>query len=227
MASKNSNKGCLYSKDDKNLKVEFAFNPKEFTVTRSNQFKEKKIPGLPASILQFTKGNNRTIALDLFFDTYEQGKDVRMHTDIVTGWDAGAINSKLVSRQGKGLMDQASKGHDPPVCIFEWGTFTFQCVIEKVTKKFTMFLEDGTPVRATLNVSLKEERPVKLYVKEVAKESADLTKNWIVTQGESLWSIASEEYGNPQDWRLIAEANKIENPRMIEPGKELIIPLKE
>ncbi len=210
-----------------NFKVEFTFNPKEFTVTRSNKFKEKKIPGLPASILQFTKGDNRSITLDLLFDTYEKRTDVRMLTDIITGWDAGAINSKLATRQGKGLMDQVSKDHDPPVCIFEWGTFTFQCIIEKVTKKFTLFLDDGTPVRATLNVSLKEERPVKLYVKEVAKESADLTKRWTVTQGESLWSIASEEYGNPQDWRLISETNKIDNPRVIEPGQELIIPIKD
>ena len=60
----------------------------------------------------------------------------------------------------EGLMDIDSDLHAPPVCIFIWGTFIFQCIIERVTKKFTMFLPEGIPVRATLNVTLKEYREV-------------------------------------------------------------------
>lgn len=227
MAAKNPKKGSLYSKADKDLRIDFTFNPKEFTVDKSNQYKEQKIPGLPASILQFVKGDNRTLSMDLFFDTYEERIDVRTYTDIITGWDAGAIQSKLSSHQGKGLMDLTSKSHDPPICIFEWGRFTFECVIEKATKQFTLFLDDGTPVRATVKITLKEYRPVELYVKEAAKESADLTKRRVVIQGDSLWAISASEYGKSSDWRLIAEANKIDNPRILEPGTELILPLKE
>ncbi len=89
-----------------------------------------------------------------------------------------------------------------------------------------MFHPQGFPVRATLTVSLKEYTEVDTQIKKIDAHSADLTKRWIVTQGDSLWFIAAKEYGNPGDWRLIADANKIDNPRILQPGQELVIPVK-
>ena len=38
----------------------------------------------------------------------------------------------------------------PPVCVFTWGRgSSFQGVVEGVAVGYTMFLPDGTPVRAT------------------------------------------------------------------------------
>jgi hypothetical protein len=203
------------------------FNPKELSVEKSNQFAEVNIPGLESPILQFVRGNARSVTMDLFFDTYEQkgdARDVRLFTDLITGWDAGSMFSKLPN---KGLMDIDSNLHAPPICVFIWGSFFFQCVIERVTKRFTMFLPDGIPVRATLSVTLKEYKEVDSQVKEENLQSADLTKRLVVTRGDSLWSIAFKEYGSPEDWRLIANANNIDNPRILNTGQELIIPAKE
>jgi nucleoid-associated protein YgaU len=218
-------KAYLTRKDDTSLKVECLFNPKELSVEKSNQFADVNIPGLSSPIHQFVRGNARLVTMDLFFDTYEQGEDVRKHTDQITGWDAGPMQSALSPK--KGLMDIDSDLHAPPICIFIWGTFSFQCIIEKVTKKFTMFDQEGFPVRATLSVTLKEYKEVDVQVKEIALQSADLTKRWVVTQGDSLWGIAFSEYGDPQDWRLIADANNIDNPRLLSPGQELVIPPKK
>lgn len=219
-------KAFLTRKDNPLLVVPCLFNPKELSVEKSNQFAEVNIPGLPSPIFQFVRGNARSVSMDLFFDTYEEGIDVRVFTDRITGWDAGSMFSKLPGA-AKGLMDIDSDLHAPPICLFIWGAFIFQCIIERVSKRFTMFLPEGIPVRATLSVTLKEYREVEVQVKEIALLSADLTKRWVVTQGDSLWSIAAKEYRNPGDWRLIAEANKIDNPRIITPGEELVIPLKE
>lgn len=210
-------KAYLERKDKKSI-IPFLFNPKEFSVEKSNQFAEVNIPGLSSPVLQFVRGNSRTITMDLFFDTYEEGIDVRIFTDQITGWDAG---------EEKGLMDIDSKLHAPPVCIFKWGSFRFQCVIERVSKRFTMFLPEGIPVRATLNVTLKEYAGVDEQIKRIAAQSADLTKRWRVTEGDSLWSIANKEYGDPGDWRLIAGKNEIDNPRILYAGMELVIPIKE
>jgi nucleoid-associated protein YgaU len=196
------------------------------SVEKGNQFAEVNIPGLESPIFQFVRGNARSVSMDLFFDTYEKGEDVRKYTDQITGWDAGSMFSDLPN-EGKGLMDIDSNLHAPPICIFIWGAFIFQCIIERVTKRFTMFLPEGIPVRATLNVTLKEYREVDSQVKEINLQSADLTKKWVVTRGDSLWSIAFKEYGSPDDWRLIANANNIDNPRILNPGQELIIPVKE
>ena len=129
--------------------------------------------------------------------------------------------------EAKGLMDIDSDLHAPPVCLFIWGAFIFQCIIERVSKRFTMFLPEGIPVRATLNVTLKEYREVEVQVKEISFHSADLTKRWVVTQMDSLWSVAANEYGDPTDWRRIARANNIDNPRLLQPGQELVIPVRE
>ncbi len=219
-------KAFLIGKDKPFSLVPCMFNPKELSVEKSNQFAEVNIPGLPAPVFQFVRGNARTVTMDLFFDTYEEGIDVRIFTDKITGWDGGGMLSQLTDA-AKGLMDIHSDLHAPPVCFFIWGTFIFKCIIERVTKRFTMFLPEGIPVRATLNITLKEYREVELQVKEIALLSADLTKSWVVTQGDSLWAIAAREYGNPGDWRLIAERNNIENPRILKPGQKLAIPVKE
>ena len=46
----------------------------------------------------------------------------------------------------------------PHRCVVKWGSTvpSFRCVIESVSTKYTMFTDDGTPVRATCTVKLKE-----------------------------------------------------------------------
>lgn len=216
----------LTRKDNLSLRVPCMFNPSEFSVEKSNHYASTTIPGLSSPVYQFVRGEARGITLDLLFDTYETGEDVRHYTDMITGWDAGSMFSRM--RGGpKGLMDIDPELHAPPVCLFVWGTFVFQCIIERVSKKFTMFLPRGIPVRATLNVTLKEYREVEIQVKELDLHSADLTRSWIVNEGDSLWAIAYQSYGNPADWRLIANANHIHNPRRLEQGQTLLIPVKE
>ncbi|CAG0963705.1 MAG: LysM peptidoglycan-binding domain-containing protein [Candidatus Methanoperedens sp.] len=216
-------KAFLTRKDKPENIVPFLFNPKELNVEKSNQFADVNIPGLSSPILQFVRGNARSLTMDLFFDTYEQGMDVRLYTDRITGCDSGSMFSQVP----KGLMDIDSDLHAPPVCLFIWGTFLFQCIIERATKKFTMFLPEGMPVRATLNITLKEYADEEEQIKRISAQSSDITKRWTITQGDSLWTIASREYGNPGDWRLIANENGIDNPRLLTPGRELIIPRKE
>ena len=216
-------KAFLTRKDKPWLIVPLLFNPSEFSVERTNQYTEVTIPGLPSSLFQFVKGGARTLTMDLFFDTYEKKRDVRLFTDRITGWDSGSMFSRLPGI-AKGLMDIDSDLHAPPVCLFIWGAYIFPCIIERVTKRFTMFLPEGIPVRATLNVVLKECKELETQVRETPLQSADRTKTWTVKEGDSLWFIAAKEYGNPALWRPIAEANNIENPCVLKPGMELIIP---
>jgi len=45
-----------------------------------------------------------------------------------------------------------------------------------------------------------------------------------VAPGESLWVIASREYGNPYRWTDIAKENNLANPDLIYPGTILRLP---
>lgn len=219
-------KAFFTRKDKPWLIVPCLFNPENFSVEKSNEFAAVNIPGLSSPVYQFVRGNARSVTMDLFFDTYEESIDVRIFTDRITGWDAGSMFSKLPDAV-KGLMDIDSDLHAPPICFFIWGTYIFQCIIERATKKFTMFHPLGFPVRATVSVTLKEYSEVIFQLKELKLQSSDLTKRWVVKKGDSLWTIAAKEYGDPADWRLIADANQIENPRTLQPGQELVIPIKK
>ncbi|MBB4143917.1 5'-nucleotidase C-terminal domain-containing protein [Rhizobium rhizoryzae] len=51
-------------------------------------------------------------------------------------------------------------------------------------------------------------------------------KTYKVMKGDSLWKIAESTLGDGEDWKKIADANKIRNPNLIEIGSELQIPAK-
>jgi LysM repeat protein len=183
------------------------FNPSQYSLDKGNQIAEIGIPGLSAPILQYVRGNTRTLTMELFFDTYEQQTDVRKYTDKIYG-----------------LLGIKSATHVPPICTFTWGDFTFTCVLERVGGRFTLFLAEGTPVRATLGVTFKEFIDVEVEVRRTPTESAEHTKTRSVQRGDTLSSIAAAEYGDPAKWRPIAETNHINNPRVLEPGRVLVIP---
>lgn len=187
--------------------VKVCFNPPEYSIEKSNQFQSTSLPGLPTPITQFVSGNAQTLTMELFFDSYEERKDVREYTDKITS-----------------LLDINEKMHAPPLCRFIWGSLNFKAVLERVTQRFTMFLDTGIPVRAKLNVTFKEYKTITEQLQKKKKQSSDRTKRRVIVQGESLWFIANREYGDPALWRPIAAKNRIDNPRILETGREIIIP---
>jgi nucleoid-associated protein YgaU len=97
-------------------------------------------------------------------------------------------------------------------------------VLARCSQRFTMFLPDGTPVRARLAVSFSEYRNIELEAKEVKRETADYSNRHTVLQGETLSSIAGQAYGDPRLWRAIAAANRLQRARHLVPGTQLLLP---
>lgn len=60
--------------------------------------------------------------------------------------------------------------------------------------------------------------------KEIESEQLKEEVTYRVKTGDTLWSIAEKEYNSGYKWTLIAQANKIQNPDLIEVGKLLVIP---
>ena len=183
------------------------FNPTEYNLTTSAKYGEQSLPGLDTPLEQFVSGGADTLSMELLFDTYEEGIDVRVYTI-----------------QLDDIIAVSGDSHAPPVCRFVWGTFMFRGVLTQLTKRFTMFLSSGVPVRARVNVTFRQHATPAEQTAEVPRLSADKTTVWRVTEGDTLWSIAASEYGEPNRWRPIAVANDIDDPRTLEPGSELVVP---
>jgi hypothetical protein len=187
--------------------IEVLFNPNQYGVDKSNQIAEIAIPGLEAPILQYVHGNTRSLSMELFFDTFEEQIDVRAYTDQIYN-----------------LLSIDPETHVPPICSIFWGGFSFVGVLDHVGGKFTLFMPDGTPARATLTVVFKEFIPAEVLVMESPTQSADHRKTYVVERGDRLDLIAGREYGDAKQWRPIAVANHLDNPRQLLPGQRLIIP---
>jgi nucleoid-associated protein YgaU len=199
-------KRALIQPDGQNA-ITVLFNPGQYSVEKTNQIAEAGVPGLEAPILQYVHGNTRTLSMELFFDTYEEQTDVTPYTDQIYG-----------------LLAIDPDTHVPPICTVSWGNFSFRGVMDTVSGKFTLFLADGTPVRATLDVTFKEFIDVQVLVRENPTRSADHRKMRVVRRGDRLSTIAFEEYEDAAKWRPIAEANGLDDPRQLAPGTVLIIP---
>ena len=56
-------------------RFEVQFNPTEYTLEKSAQIAEIAIPGIDSPILQFIRGQNERLTMDLLFDTTASGMD--------------------------------------------------------------------------------------------------------------------------------------------------------
>jgi hypothetical protein len=217
--------------DDHGKTVECMFNPKEYSFSKQNSWTSKERKGSNLARFEFGSGQPTTLSMQLFFDTYAnikhgsaQGgtpKDVRKaFTEAI--WDMMKVDPNLPDLGGSA---KHKKGR-PPVVIFQWGsTWTFKAVITSIKERFTLFLSDGTPVRSTLDVTFQEVKDKHDHPPtNPTSGSVGGERIWTVCEGDTLAWIAYKEYGDPDLWRRIADANKLTRVRQLMPGMTLEIP---
>lgn len=190
--------------------------------------------------MEFQATPPATLAIDLFFDTYEgmPGSDessllADLRSSLVPDNPLvfGAPSATSVAehtRKVASLTHVRAELHRPPVCKLQWGkTELFRGVLTQLNQDFSFFLADGTPVRATLGCTFMAYRTFADAAADVELHSADVEKRRVVRRGDTLSGIAFAEYGDPGRWREIAAENAIDDPRALVPGQVLVIPKLE
>ncbi len=189
------------------------FRPSKIGHSKSASWKANEKAQNEVPIVTYGGGQAQRFTMDLFFDTSDSGKDVYQE-----------YIKKLMK-----LVMQGSK-KEPVPCEFIWGKIhTGKCYVESLSVSYTMFLPNGTPIRAEVNgVTFIEYHPE-------ATASASLTnptsrsearETWIVREGERLDWIAYQVYKDAAAWRHIALTNHMENPSQLRPGQILkLVPL--
>ena len=191
------------------------FNPTTYSISSSVTWTPQASRELNAPTLTYGGGAGRTLTLQLFFDVTEPINGMRIDD---------------VRKETNRVVTLARKDRDlrrPPVVAIEWGAapltgsdFPFVGVVSQLTQTFTLFKADGTPVRATLDVTFTEFVDPKIDQRKLDPEFTTRT----VKRGETLSGIAAELYGDPALWRVIAQFNRLDDPRQIEIGRRLAIP---
>ncbi|MET0398118.1 MAG: peptidoglycan-binding protein [Longimicrobiaceae bacterium] len=213
-------------------KVTVQFNPDTLKLAFANQNAGGDQP--KGSSVQFVGKGTTKLTLQLWFDaqlelpkgTPDPEGDVRNLTKEV----AFFMTPQKVTREGRtGLL--------PPAVQFQWGTFLFKGTVDSLEESLELFSENGKPLRASLSMTVTKQ--------DLNIEFGEAGKGGTSPEADAA-AAASEGAGSPaagtqplamardgdtvqataaragvSDWKKVAIANGIENPRLLSPGKLL------
>lgn len=201
---------------DNNNKVICHFNPESFSLTKSNKWAFRTDIGDSVPEAIFSGGQAGTMSLELLFDSTDTGEDVRK-----------AYQKLIKIAMVKPSENNDQKG-EPRQVIVQWGKFiSYVAIIESISQTFSLFLPDGTPLRAHVSVSLREVWDESDLPPQNPTSRSDVRRTWVVEKGQRLDWISHQVYGDSGAWRHIAETNGLLNPAALRPGQILkIVPLE-
>lgn len=210
------------------------FNPKDYSVSKSSAWQAKAAPGQSAGEPQYGGGNPYEMTLSLLFDASitGNGAPIKQRVEALYGLMeptmSGPPPGRTPARSGGGgrggARGQSTKR--PPTVEFVWGSFiSFRAFAKSLTVAFQLFGPDGQPLRADVKLALlqSDAGPVKGQNPTTRAEGG--LGSHIVGDGDTLASVAYEVYGDPNRWRLLADANGIDDPLSLRRGQRLALPL--
>ena len=193
--------------------IPFQFNPKDFQVEKTAEWKVNPKPSASSPPIEYRGPNPSAMTLEMFLDASE-----------TSGGDVSKDVQKLMDSCIPTETSKAKNRPLPPGVRFGWDKVYFVGYLEKVTAKYTLFRSNGTPIRATCTLSMKELPKDKPPSQNPTSGGLSTLARRQVLAGDSLAGIAYQEYGDPNFWRAIAEANGIDDPLSVFPGVYLLIP---
>ena len=196
--------------------LDFQFNPNSLSLSKGagwvrHEAKSAKEAGVP----EFTGTQPRKLSVELFLDsTGTHDGSVQRAVELLMSWCTPTARS----REG----DAPSA----PWVKFTWGTFSsvsFFGYLEDVQATYSLFDPDGSPLRAACGISITEASGPTLGQNPTSGSLRPRRVHRLVA-GDSLESLAQAEYGDPTSWRIIAEANGIDDPTRLPVGAQLLVP---
>lgn len=203
---------------DTSKSITCMYNPETLQFSRSASWDQREIPQEGHAEHSYKGGGGASLSVKLLFDTT---RDMQEHgLNVKAGNDVRQYTDFLFS-----LMEVDAETGEPPYCRFEWGGkfFFVKGYVKSVSANYTLFLPDGTPIRAEVDVSFEETDSEESLDNRGQNPTTrtEARKTWVVREGERLDWIAYQEYGNPARWRHIAEVNDISDPLDLQPGQVL------
>ena len=217
---------------DRSHWTKLQFNPETLKVSFTNQLQtppatggsgtgspgatqgKRDTSGTPAQ--QFVGAGTTKLALTVYFDVTVPSPD---------GEQAVSDVRELTQKVAYFITPKAEGTQFiPPAVCFVWGSFQFAGLMDSLEESLEFFSDDGRPLRASLSISLSQQRitampplPVGAPTGTAAPGTRPLAE---APAGSTVQGLAAAT-GRADDWQAIASANGIENPRMLGPGQLL------
>lgn len=201
------------------------FNPASLRVNYTNQVQTNDQSNAGAQ--QYVGKGSSKMTIELIFDVSMPGG---VEAEESSGDSTDVRHS--IEKLAKFFQPKADESapadqprYVPPGVRFKWGSFLFDGIIESMDETLDLWSEDGRPLRATVSMSLSQQGIVLQRGRAEKRgagntlggKAAGTTPMQAARAGDSIQNIAARA-GAQKDWKSIAEANGIENPRDVKPG---------
>lgn len=194
--------------------INFAFNPEGYTVVTKAHWERSPQPASPAPP-QFKGLEAPSLDVKILMDAF--AVPPVPPTATIEQLKLLLLPTQLSKAVGKATA---------PTVMFGWGTNVIldMAVVTQVSVAYERFLL-GVPVRATATVRLEGvPLPDPLGWTNPTSGGLAARRTRTVVEGDTLASLAYQEYKDPNKWRALAEANNIDDPMRVKPGSVLIVP---
>lgn len=206
------------AKDPDGIEMVVQFNPETLKVTYSNQVvppQGKASQDGPAAF-QFVGTGTTKLSLQLWFDVSGQDDETENPVIDVRNLTKNVAYFMTPKAEGKHMVI--------PAVRFLWGSFSFDGVMDSLDESLEYFSREGIPLRASMSFGLTQQKIEAFTGAEGTAASpggaAPTPGTQPLTaarQGESVQAMTARGPAGA-DWKAVATANGIENPRFLQPG---------
>ena len=217
----NVNKVIIYAhKDSKFLGLPTSvfvlpINPENYDRTHKVHLNRSQPLGTAGTTPQYRGTQPETIKLDFTLD----------NTGTVEGNILNGVPINLqVEFLKKVVLDKDPDTHEPYKLKLIWATLIFDCVLESLDIKYTLFDSFGIPMRAKLSASFVSSKDLEKEKRMPSQNSPDVTHLKNFAEGENLPRLTFEVYGKSDYYLQVAKTNDMTSFRNIKDGSEVIFP---
>lgn len=207
-------------------RVTVQFNPESLKVSYSNQVippqKEGAQEQRGTDGTQFVGKGTTKLSVQLWFDVTALAQDTKAKGPT----DVRELTQKVIFFITPQPTEKDPKKHLPPGIRFLWGSFQFDGIVESMEESLDFFSSDGRPLRASITMNLTQQEIGALRNEKFQGGSANSGRQSTpgtrplaqAASGSTIQGMAADR-GLGSDWQEIAAANRIENPRLLQPGR--------
>jgi len=195
----------------------FRFNPSDLRETKSARMSEQTTPGSSGAAQNHFGGTQSAqLSFTILIDEWEA-------PPMPPPRDVGEMVKKLMELTDPD--DPNADNSSPPEMSFVWGKYHFKGTVQSVNATYTLFRRDGSPARAEVQITMKGSHEAVRAQNPTSGGPAGRRTMQLI-EGDNLQTVSYKEYGDPNLWRAVAEANGIDDPLAVLPGAHLLLPSK-
>lgn len=196
---------------------ELPINPESYTRNLKVVYDKRTGDGGDGSEARFKVALPQELRLEFVFDG----------TDTVQGYKH---EGKPVKKQLEEFLNTVyfidGKIHRPRFLEINWGTLIFPCTLKSIDLNYTLFEENGDPLRVKLNCTFSRYTSKEESARFNRLSSADLTHLRLIQPGDRLDLMTFKIYNDSKYVLEVARANGLTSIRNIKHlvGKEIQFP---